>query len=182
MTARTAVGLDISLTGTGVASSAGWCKRVGRKDITKEPLDLRLSHVDQLAGTILELVGRPTLVLVELPAYSRAGGGSWERAWLWYKVIRSLRHAAVPVAEVHNQQRMVYATGKGSATKSAVVDAVARRWPQFATGGDDNLADAAVMAAMGADRLGVPIGSVPASHRLALSRIAWPVEVYREAA
>lgn len=174
MTTPTAIGLDLSLTGSGIASSAGWCELVGQKDITTLPLDLRLSHVDQLASRILELVGRPTVALVEVPAFSRAGGGAWERAWLWHRVVRSLRHADVPVVEVYNQQRMTYATGKGSANKGAIIDAVARRWPQFTTGGNDNLADAVVMAAMGADRLGVPIGTVPASHRLALSRLDWP--------
>lgn len=114
------------------------------------------------------------MVCIELPAFSRAGGGTLERSSLWWLVARSLRRREVPVAEVFAQQRMTYATGKGSAGKGAIVDAVARRWPQFETGGDDNLADAAVLAAMGADRLGHPLAPMPLTHRKALDKVRWP--------
>lgn len=173
-----AVGLDLSLTGSGIASSAGWCERVGRDDITTLPLDERLAAVDELAARIVLRTGpheyRPMLVCVEAPAFSRSGGGVLERSALWWTVVRRLRHREIPVALVPIQSRMRYATGKGAAGKGAIIDAVARRLPMFETGGDDNLADAAVLAAMGADRLGVPLAPMPAAHRLALDKVTWP--------
>lgn len=169
------VGLDISLTATGIASSLGWCKTVGRCDVTTAPLLVRVGQVGQLEDSILRHVGRPDLVVVEVPAFRALGGGVLERSALWWNVVRGLIARDVPVAEVHNNTRMRYATGKGQAGKSAIVDAVARRYPMFTTLGDDNLADAVVLAAMGADRLGHPLAPVPKTHRVALDAVTWPL-------
>lgn len=173
---RRAYGLDISLTGTGIASSAGWCERVGAKDVTTLPLDDRLKAVDDLAEQIIRHIGMDAAVIcVEMPAPSRSGGGVLERSALWWKVVHRLRVARfLPVAEVPIQARMRYATGKGAASKGAVIDAVARRWPVFETTGDDNLADAAVLAALGADRIGCPLAPMPATHRKAFEVVRWP--------
>jgi hypothetical protein len=174
MATPTAVGLDLSLTGSGIASSAGWCEKVGTKDITTKPLTERLTAVDDLVDRIVLLCRNADLVVIEVPAFSRAGGGVLERSALWWLVVRRLWVGEVPTAEAFNQHRMRYATGKPQADKGAIIDAVARRWPQFETGGDDNLADAAVLAAMGADRLGVPLAAMPATHRKALDGVRWP--------
>lgn len=168
------IGLDLSLTGSGVASSAGWCEVVGQKDVTTQPLDRRLAIIDDLADRILTLVRSPQLVVIEQPAFSRAGAGSIERHALWWLIVRALRGRDVPVAEVTARGRMRYATGKGAATKSAVVDAVARRWSSFETGGNDNLADSVVLCAMGCDHLGSPLAAVPQTHRAALDAVKWP--------
>lgn len=174
-----AIGLDLSLTGSGIASSAGWCERVGATDITTMGLDDRIAALNSLVSQIVvraaaTLGAGPALVCVEIPAFSRSGGGVLERSALWWQVVRALRRREVPVAEVPIQARMRYATGKGIASKGAIIDAVARRWPQFETGGDDNLADAAVLAAMGADRLGVALAPMPQPHRKALDSVRWP--------
>lgn len=169
------IGLDVSLTATGIASSLGWCKTVGRSDVTTAPLLVRVGQVGDLAESILRHVGRPELVVIETPAFRALGGGVLERSALWWLVVRGLIARDVPVAEVNPRTRMRYATGKGQASKLAVVDAVARRYPLFLTYGNDNLADAAVLAAMGADRLGAPIASVPKTHRVALDAVTWPL-------
>jgi hypothetical protein len=174
MTVATAIGLDLSLTGSGIASSAGWCEKVGTKDITTMPLAERLAAVDDLVDQIVLLCRNADLIVIEVPAFSRAGGGALERGGLWWLVTRRLWIGEVPTAEAFNQHRMRYATGKPQADKGAIIDAVARRWPQFETGGDDNLADAAVLAAMGADQLGVPLAAMPATHRKALDGVRWP--------
>ncbi|TQN30584.1 crossover junction endodeoxyribonuclease RuvC [Haloactinospora alba] len=168
------IGLDASLTGTGIASSIGWCTIVGRAGVTNLPLADRDRAIVNLARGVLDTVGTPDLAVIEAPAYSRSGGGAHERSGLWWRVVRHLLAQGVPVAEVAPTQRCRYATGKGQALKTAVVDAVARRWPQYVTGGNDNLADAVVLCAMGADHLGYPIATVPATHRAALDRITWP--------
>jgi crossover junction endodeoxyribonuclease RuvC len=171
------VGIDPSLTGTGIATTLGYCYKVGRDGVTKLPLDERLAAVDELADQIVRHVGQPELVVIEEPAFSRAAGGAMERHALWWLVVRKLRSNGLAVAVAPISTRMRYATGKGSATKSAVVDAVARRLPLFATGGDEDLADAAVLCAMGADRLGEPLAALPATHRAALDAVKWPKPV-----
>lgn len=168
------VGLDMSLTATGIASSLGWCRCVGRSKITTAPLLVRMAAVGELVDAILRHTGSPDLVVVEVPAFSRSGGGALERDALWWLVVRALIGRGIPVAEVFNQQRMRYATGRGRADKGAIVDAVARRWPMFDTGGNNDLADAAVLAAMGVDHLGHPMAVVPMSHRMALTGVRWP--------
>lgn len=179
MTPPKTIGVDLSLTGTGIASNLGWCQRIGETGITTRPLDQRLDAIDRLTRDILIAIGGgsgrwPALVAIEIPAYSRSGAGNHERSALWWRVVRNLRRREVPVAEVSIQARMRYATGRGTAHKGAVIDAVARRLPAFDTRGDDNLADAAILAAMAADHLGHPIAPMPAAHRAALTAVTWP--------
>lgn len=175
------IGLDPSLTGSGIASSHGWCETRGyvkakAKDpgITQIPHGERLNAMVALTCEIVDLIGRPDLVVVEAPAFSRSNGGAHERAFLWWNLYRTLAGRDVPVAVMSIQQRLTYATGKGSGAKGAVIDAASRRWPMFATGGNDNLADAVVFCAAGMDWLGHPLAIVPASHRKALGSVAWP--------
>jgi crossover junction endodeoxyribonuclease RuvC len=111
---------------------------------------------------------------METPAPSRSGGGAHERAWLWWEIYKALTLRGIPVGLVGTRQRAVYATGKGMADKGAIVDAVARRWPAWATGGNDNAADAVVLMAAGRDWLGHPIAVVPQTHRRAVDAATWP--------
>jgi Holliday junction resolvasome RuvABC endonuclease subunit len=182
------IGIDPSLTGAGVASSHGWCETRGyvktrSKDpgITQLPYPQRLAALVDLARGIVELVGRPDLVVMEAPAFSRSGGGAHERSWMWWELYRALTSRDVPVAVMSIQARLMYATGKGSGSKGAVIDAASRRWPQFDTGGNDNLADAVVFAMAGMDWLGHPLTVMPTGHRKALDTVAWP-EIGRWAA
>jgi hypothetical protein len=180
------VGLDLAIgsassTGTGIASSLGWCESVGypnRKKKGREFSNLphaeRLHELVRLRERITAEIGRPDLVVLELPAPSRAGGGSHERAWLWWEMYRWLNGGGIPVALLTPNQRALYATGKGNAPKTAVVDAVARRWPGWSTGGDDNLADAVVLMAAGRDWAGHPIVDMPKVNRAAIDKAVWP--------
>lgn len=170
------VGIDPSITGTGLACTDGACQLIGRKGITTLPLGQRLTALKLLRSDIVHWIGlrAPVLAVVELPAYSRAGGGALERHWLYLDVVDGILSRGIPVAEVTTNQRMQYATGKGNAAKSAVVDAVARRFPDYTTGGDDNLCDAVILAAMGAERVGKPLAVLPRTHVAALAKVNWP--------
>lgn len=176
------IGLDPSLTATGVASSAGWCETRGYiKARAKDPGITQLPHAERydamkkLSWDIVDLVGYPDLIVIEAPAFSRTGGGAHERSYLWWSLYGAFKLRQIPVAVMSIQQRLTYATGKGSGGKGAVIDAASRRWPMFATGGNDNLSDAAVFCAAGMDHLGHPLAVVPASHRKALDAVAWPL-------
>jgi crossover junction endodeoxyribonuclease RuvC len=178
------VGIDISLTGTGLACTCGKLARFGKDGITTLGLFNRISALTELASEITEWTwyhtghiwgSRPALAVMEMPAYSKKGAGSVERHHLWMTVADDVwRQGDIPVAEVTATALKLYATGKGSAVKGAMVDACARRMPQFATGGNDNLADAAWLAAMGADRSGTPLCDMPQANRAALAKVTWP--------
>jgi hypothetical protein len=186
MTGPVVIGLDTALgsassSGTGIASSAGWCESVGypdrkRKDraFSSLPHPERLTELTQLAGRITLTLGTPDLVVMELPALSRSGGGTHERGWLWWELYRWLNRHDIPVGLLTPNQRALYATGKGNAGKAAVIDAQARRWPDWETGGDDNLADAIVLMAAGRDWTGHPICPVPKVNRAAVDKAVWP--------
>lgn len=172
------VGVDSSLTATGLASSEGWCRVIGYEDkknpITKLPHLERLAELRRLLDTVTEAIGRPDLAVMEGAALSRAGGGAHERGWLWWRIFERLTDAQVPVGFMSTNQRIRYATGKGTGPKTAVVDAVARRWPQWHTGGNDNACDAVTLMAAGRDWLFAPIVAVPKTHRAAVENATWP--------
>lgn len=168
------VGLDLSLTATGIAAFPAWFETAGREGITTLSLHQREEALTNLADEITSIIGAPDLVVIEQTAFSKAYGGAAERSGLWWMVVRKLRTYSVPVAEVKATALKRYATGKGQCDKGAIVDAVARRWPSFETGGNDNVCDAIVLAAMGLDHLGQPPAVMPAANRAALDKVRWP--------
>ncbi|MFH8483662.1 hypothetical protein [Streptomyces sp. NPDC018055] len=175
------VGIDPSLTGTGIASTNGWVevhgyKRARAKDpgITQLPHGERTRAMHQLAHQVLESVHLPDLAVMELPAVSRSGGGAHERGWFWWHLYSELTRYEVPVALMTPNARALYATGKGNAAKGAVIDQVSRRFPTWTTDGNDNAADAVTLMAAGADWLGHPITPMPQTHRAALTKAIWP--------
>ncbi|MFH8403759.1 hypothetical protein ACH4FX_03150 [Streptomyces sp. NPDC018019] len=164
-------GLDLSLTGAGVAS-AGWAQTLGSKGRRHDPYAVRRARLDRLADRILDTVGTCDLAVVEGPSYGSRGAGTWDRAGLWWLVVDRLAAREIPVAVVAPTARARYATGDGRAGKAAVLDATAARYGIALR--DDNQADAYVLAAMGHDWLGEPLAPVPDRHRAALARVEWP--------
>lgn len=185
MTLPRVVGLDPSLTASGIAWPDGRCIRRGRAGLTKADRPL-VERGAALMGLVLEVgnlvlagpdladVEPPALVLIEEIPREHLDS---ERAYLWWSVVNLLGRRGVDVVEVQPSTIKKYALGKGSGkgvTKAAVVDAAARRMPQFVTGGDDNLADAAWLCALGCDLLGHPIVELPAAHRDTIHKIKIP--------
>jgi crossover junction endodeoxyribonuclease RuvC len=168
------VGIDPSLTATGIASSLTWCAKLGIDGVTKMPVWEKTEAIEFLADEIIEEIGQPDLVVIEQVDTARAYGGASERAGLFWLLARRLRGREIPFTDVASAQLKIYATGTSQCKKGAVIDAVARRWPKFETGGDDNMCDATVLTAMGADHLGAPLAPMPATHRRALDKVTWP--------
>lgn len=181
MTTRV-IGLDLSLTCTGLVIADG--KRVGVRLIRSKPLGTALidrkRRLQGIADGIWQSWERvPDLVVVEAPimaAASRSSSGSaHDRSGLWWRIVDTLIAGCIPVLEVPPACRAKYATGKGNASKGAVIDAVARRYPDVPTGGDDNLADALILAAIGRRLLADPLeDSLPAANLAALIKIRLP--------
>lgn len=174
------IGLDPSLTATGLASTRGWCEVIGYKKRAKDPGITQLPHPERLtamqdlAENVLAAINSPDLVVMELPAVSRSGGGAHERGWLWWQLYSRLTRQNIPVGLLSPNQRALYATGKGTAAKGAVIDQASRRFPAWTTDGDDNAADAVILMAAGRDWLGQPITDMPKTHRAAIDKAVWP--------
>jgi crossover junction endodeoxyribonuclease RuvC len=174
------VGVDTSLTGTGLASSEGWCRVIGYVDkskknpISKLPRLERLAHMNVLLDAVMAGIGVPDLAVLEGAALSKASGGAHERGWLWWRVFERLLDAGIPTGVMSTNQRIHYATGKGRGVKGVVLEQVVRRWPQWQTCGNDNAADAVVLMAAGRDWLRHRIGEVPTVHRKAVENADWP--------
>jgi crossover junction endodeoxyribonuclease RuvC len=164
------LGLDLSLTSTGVADNAGMVDRIRSNPSAEISLFTRLRIIRE---QVMVHVIHADLVVVESLAISRQTGQHLTRAGLWHLVMDEIDATFVPWAEVSPTALKKYATGKGNAGKDEVLAAVVRRfrgWPIV----NNDTADATVLAAMGADHLGVPIVDMPATHRTALAKVAWP--------
>lgn len=181
LTPPVVVGVDPSLTGTGIASSNGWVEVHGyKRPRAKDPGITQLPHPDRLAAMrtlltdVYAAIGTPDLVVMELPAVSRSGGGAHERGWFWWQLYHHLNLRQTPVGLMAPNARALYATGKGNAPKGAVIDQISRRYPAWTTDGNDNAADAVALMAAGRDWLGHPLTQLPKTHRAALDKATWP--------
>lgn len=175
------VGVDPSITATGMAWSDGTLRTHGAKGVTViEPPASRAAALDSLVRELVMMatgssVAPDLLVLEGLELHSKSSAGLAERCYLWWQFVNLCRFApSVPVLVVPPTNLKQYATGKGQCKKAEVVDAVARRLPQFETRGDENQADAAVLCAIGMDLLGHPLVVMPAAHRKTLDKLVVP--------
>lgn len=186
-----AVGLDLSLTGAGVAvahspDAAEWgdedrfqVHTFGRPGKNDETLDHRLKRIDdtveQIGSAIVNLIQWPSLAVVEQPAYGQTNGKSHDRSGLWWLVVHRVVHSyGIPLLEATPQKVKMYATGKGGASKDEVLAAVVRRYPD-APVSNNNEADAFVLAAIGLRLLGEPIEkNLPQTHLRAMEGLEIP--------
>lgn len=175
------VGLDLSLTGTGIATATGTriVKTDGRADATLLERRTRLAGITATIGLhVAEAAAatgqhRGALVVLEGPSLAQqAQRGTHDRAGLWWLVVDELLGAGHLVVEVTPAGVKRFATGKGNANKTAIAVALAIRYGvEFP---DDNQADAYVLRAMGLHRLGCLLAPVPQTHTDALKAVAWP--------
>jgi hypothetical protein len=159
------VGLDLSLTGTGIAAISVDTAELSTAVHASPPpaTDTVAGHAARhrmlVNGIVAQVVATdPVLAVVEGLQFSvRLRDSSLtRRGFLWWAVIEGLCTAGVPVMEVTPQQIKQFATGRGSASKAEVVAAYAKSWPDAPMGRNiEDRADAAHAAALGAAYLGV---------------------------
>ena len=165
------IGLDLSLSATGVALASG-----DLRTITSKPDDGtvkgRADRIIDLANRIASCVWSDTdLVVVEAPAvgYGRQGGEHL-RAGLWWQVATNLVLSGFDVIEVPPTSLKKFATGKGNATKPDMRMAMFQR-----TGvdeRDDNRVDAHFLRQIGLHLLGDPEAiPMPKSHLSVFEKI-----------
>lgn len=169
-------GLDLSLTGTGIALAEPHqirTRTVGSKadDGTIEGRSRRLRGLVQVVWPFVQAVD---LVVIEAPAYSSNSGKAHDRSGYWWMLVGRLTGAGIPVAVVQGNTLKVYATGKGRADKDQVLAAVVRRYLDVDVQ-DNNQADALVLACMGLRAAGAPYDEpLPQTHVRAMAAVAWP--------
>jgi crossover junction endodeoxyribonuclease RuvC len=170
------IGLDLSLTGTGVAIighggvSTGLIKSKGRKG---DSLAQRRERLRSIVRDIGQLIPNDSLVVVEQPAYSQTGGSHHDRSGLWWLVVELAIDWGFDVVEVTPGGVKKYATGSGNASKDTVLAAVVKRYLDVDVT-DNNVADALTLAAMGARYLGFPLeASLPQINLAAMDAVRW---------
>ncbi|MEW2420486.1 hypothetical protein AB0911_08070 [Streptomyces nigra] len=164
-------GLDISLTGTGVATLAG-TTLITSSGHRKDTLIQRRTRLKGIVNEVLTAVGSVDLAVIEGPSHHSVGGSVWDRGGLWWLIVDALYARDIPVAVMPPTSRAKYATGNGGSRKDAVLDAAQKRYGAILP--NDNEADALVLRAAGLDWLGQPLADVPAGHRAALAGCQWP--------
>lgn len=180
---RPVVGVDPSLTGTGVAIVLGDAAEIVQTTTIRstghrgDSLETRRRRLKALRDEIMDWIPDNALVVLEGPAYSQGSAGTWDRAGLWWSILHALgdREVLTHVALCPPSTRAMYATGRGNAGKMDVVAAIVRRFPQVETA-NDNEADALAMAAMGRRLLGHPIDNPPQTHLRAMSGLEYDEE------
>lgn len=118
-------------------------------------------------GVVQAATNQPVgAVCIEGLDMARSYGGQIERTVLWWKVVETIHRLGIPVFVAPSAQLKMYATGKGSAFKSQIIEALDLRWPFFEHDKDDNKADAAVCALVAAHMVDQPIHPVPPNPQL----------------
>lgn len=169
------VGLDVSLTSTGVALIADraaktWTiKSKATKDATIEE---RAKRLREIRFDCMHAASGASVVVIESPAYGQTTGSHHDRSGAWWLIVDALLPDVEQLVEATPQAVKMYATGKGNAGKDEVLAAVVRRYPDVDVRSNDE-ADALVLAAIGARLAGHPIDELPATHLRALDKIRW---------
>jgi crossover junction endodeoxyribonuclease RuvC len=173
----TIVGLDLSLTSTGIVAvdeGGGIAQRRLRpKTNGLQRLDYIVSEIAIHCGGLF--AAPPDLVVIEGPAFGAKGAAYHQLAGLWWLIRHKLWTMRLPVAVASPPEVKKYATGKGNAGKDEVLACAVRRFPQVpADVLNNDIADALWLAAMGARHLGHPIDTVPTAHHTALDKVGSP--------
>jgi len=172
------VGIDLSLTSTGIClvdgSAQTW--RIQSKGAKADTVAVRVQRLIDITNRVMDCIPQDvSLVVLEAPSLGQSRqAGEHLRAGLWWHLATSLHLQGHPVAEAPPATLKLYATGKGNSPKDHVLASVIKRYPDVDVDGND-IADATVLAAMGARRLGFPIEeSLPQANQAALAKINWP--------
>lgn len=158
------IGLDLSMTGTGLAWADGTTYTVKpRKDGDARLMEIRDHLARAVRAVMVDLV-----VIEDLPTHAKSAGITGMvhgavRVWL---LDHDVPYALAPPASVKK-----YATGKGNAGKPEMAVACYKRLGRELD--DDNQVDALWLRAMGLDHLGAD-SRVPVAQRAALNGVKWP--------
>lgn len=180
---RFIVGIDLSLTGTGLAEydlddGQFLTHTYGTKGKKTDTYAMRGTRLADMADYIVDWItagdSDPVLAVIEGPSYGSVNGSQHDRSGLWWLVTSGLQAEDIPVLVVAPRTRAKYATGSGAAKKDVVLAHVVEQYADVTESriANDNEADALTLAAMGARYWGEPQEeSLPESNLLAMDGI-----------
>ncbi len=161
------IGLDLSLTATGVALPDGRTRTIHGPT---EDGDRRLYTTAATLHSLLEPYGRIDVAMLEDLPINAMGAGY---TGMIQGVVRLLLiQENIPYALVAPASLKKYATGHGHAEKPDMHAALVQRTGHDIR--DDNQVDAWWLRHAGLDWYGTPEATMPAEQRASLTKIAWP--------
>jgi Holliday junction resolvasome RuvABC endonuclease subunit len=179
------VGIDPSLTSAGIAilrdGHPVLLTSVGHKSTHGRDYGHRSDRIVSQCRAVLDAVftreGRyqchVDLAVIEGPSYGDNLPSNHDRAGLFWGLYSALRAKRVPTAVVAPATRSKWATGHGRASKADVLAAVRTWWPDVPIANHD-VADSAVLAAMGALHHGELPWEPRNYQRNGLDSVNWP--------
>jgi Holliday junction resolvasome RuvABC endonuclease subunit len=188
------VGLDLSLTSTGIAvlsnlpPAVKMCgdvapavlRSVGEDGKRADSYRTRSRRVRRQCTAIMRILdgyldGYVTLAVIEGPVYAgKVLPSYFDRAGLFHGIYGALDARGIPIAVVSPTTGHQFVTGKGHADKSDIVVEASKWWPEVFVHNDDE-ADALGYAAMGAMHAGLKLPFRPrARHYNAVATVDWP--------
>lgn len=156
------IGVDLSLTRTGIACAHG------ADSITPPRGTTGFDRLRWIRRAVLAWTAEADLVIVEGLSYASNMPSAQERAGLWHLVMVAIDGKGIRWTQLPPATLKKYSTGKGNAGKDEVLTAAVRRLPMPIDNNDQ--ADAAWLCAAGHELLGAPLVELPATHRRALDR------------
>ena len=175
------VGIDLSLTSTGLAIYRAEDVVPGglamTRCITSKPGNdrghtARLRRFQRISNEISSEIGSDDAhVFLEGPSYGSTGSAVHDIAGNWWLLYQTLNDDGMQICVVPPAVVKMYATGKGNASKDAVMAAAIKRYPEINIPGND-IADAVILMAIGCRFNGIPLeDSLPATHLRALDKL-----------
>ncbi|GFG65798.1 hypothetical protein MKUB_32880 [Mycobacterium kubicae] len=188
-----AVGIDPSLTSTGVAVLAdgklAHYGRYGREGHNGATYVTRSRRVRRMIREVTEAAftaGTPDVFVIEEHPYAVGNqGNEFDRAAIWHGIYGNLDARGVAGVVVNNSTGKAWVTGAGRASKRDMMAAIDAWYAgqinppllklRITVDHPDDLADAIGYATMGAFKLGDPIPFEPKKrHTTALALLPWP--------
>lgn len=147
------MGLDISLTGTGLVVLNDKLEIVRQSLITSKPIADRFNRFHGILDSIMSDVRthQPKIVCIEGYSYGSSGGSMFDRVELGGIVKKALWDKKIKFIEVAPTSLKKFITGKGNAPKELMMLKVFKRFGvEFS---DNNLADAYCLSRYGYENL-----------------------------
>ncbi|SCL32168.1 crossover junction endodeoxyribonuclease RuvC [Micromonospora nigra] len=184
MTELRIVALDLSLAATGVAATHDHHGRAGLLARTVHTArtahgatDMDHQRVNAVLADVAAAVKcRPHLVVIEwLPLFDGKGATTLRLAELHGVIKHWLHHQGITYVDVHPPEVKTWATGKGNANKTQVLEAVTATYGRLLHVDGHDQADAVALLTMALAAYGqqlVPLHSP--HHRRAIGNVRWP--------
>lgn len=167
------VGLDLSLTGTGIAIDAGTATI--KTSSTIGTIAGRNARITRILSRILEVAPYRSTVVIEGPSFGPAekSGQAHLRAGLWWRTVDQLLAGECSIYEVAPTALKQFATGSGVASKADMRMALFKR--AGIDQADDNQVDAWWLWQMGLHLIGdAKLLPMPAKNCAALLKVGRP--------